>query len=173
VLGEQRPGVDVETEVAEVAVGFRVRRRPVDAAAAPGLVPEHDVLADRQVLAEVDLLVHRRDAGGLRIRGAAEHPRLPIHDDRAAVDGVDPGQRLDQRGLACAVLAHQRVHLAGAEREIDAVEGEHAREADGDPAHRGDRLDFGVHGHGGICSSFGTVVDARGGQFRCPPRALI
>jgi hypothetical protein len=41
---------------------------------------------------------------------------------------VDPGQDLDERGLAGAVLAGERVHLAAGEEERDVVEGEDARE---------------------------------------------
>ena len=43
--------------------------------------------------------------------------------------GVHAGQDLHQRRLAGAVLAHQRVHLAGAEVEVDAVERGDAGEA--------------------------------------------
>ena len=47
---------------------------------------------------------------------------------------LDAGEDLHQRGLAGAVLAHQGVDLAGAEVEVDAVEGGHAGEALGDAA---------------------------------------
>ena len=147
VLGAASSGCRCGARGCQVARGLGVRRRPVDAAARAGLVTEHDVLADRQVLAEVDLLVDGRDAGGLRVGGAGRHAGLPADRDGAAVDRVDAGERLDQRRLAGAVLAHEGVDLAGAEGEVDAVEGEDAREADGDPAHRGDRRDGGVRGH--------------------------
>ena len=64
--------------------------------------------------------------------------------------GVHAGQRLDQRRLAGAVLAHERVHLAGAEHEVHAVEREDAREADGDAAHRDERWGFGVGRHASL-----------------------
>ena len=83
---------------------------------------EHDVLADREARHEVPLLVHGADAGGDRVARRGEA-------DLAAVDGhpplvglVDAGDDLDQRRLAGAVLAHQRMDLAGPKVERDAVE---------------------------------------------------
>ena len=116
-----------------------VRGLPVDAEAAARLVAEHHVLADREVRAEVDLLVDRGDAGLLGVRRGAERALLARDRDGALVDGVDAGQRLDQRGLPGAVLAHERVHLAGPEDEVHAIEREDAREADGDVPHRDER----------------------------------
>src|SRR6185369_11910260 len=53
----------------------------------------------------------------------------------ALVRLVDAGEHLDQRGLAGAVLADQRVHLARPQREADVVEGEGAGEPFGHPGH--------------------------------------
>ena len=44
---------------------------------------------------------------------------------------IDAGQRLDQRGLARAVLAHEGVHLAREQAEVDFVERFDAGEVDG------------------------------------------
>ncbi len=38
---------------------------------------------------------------------------VAVEQDAALVRVVEPRQQLDQRGLAGAVLAHQRQHLAG------------------------------------------------------------
>ena len=133
------------------------------------LVAEHHVLADRQVRAEVDLLVDRRDAGPLGVGGAAEDPRLAGDGDRAAVDRVDAGERLDEGGLAGAVLAHERVDLAGAEEEVDAVEREDAGEADGDAAHLDDRGDFGVRRHGASLTFSLRSGTSAGGRCDRPP----
>ena len=147
VARQRGAGVDVQAEVVEVARRLAVGGLPVDAAEGSRLVAEHDVLADRQVRAQVDFLVHGRDAGALGVGGAGEDARLAGDGDGAAVDGVDPGERLDEGGLAGAVLSHERVDLAAAEAEVDAVEREHAGEADGDAGHLDDRGDFGVRGH--------------------------
>ena len=48
--------------------------------------------------------------------------------DGPVVGGVDPRQDLDERGLAGAVLPHQRVDLARTHVEVDRVEREGAGE---------------------------------------------
>ena len=111
---------------------------PVDDAGPAHLVAEHDVLRDREVVAEVDLLVHGADPRGLRLRGPGERALLAVDDDLPGVDRVHAGERLDQGGLAGAVLAHQGVHLAGEQPEVDAVQRLDAGERDGDPRHRDD-----------------------------------
>ena len=58
---------------------------------------------------------------------------LPPTSDLALVRVVEAVQDVHQRGLAGAVLAEQRVHLAAAEIEVDVVVREDAREALGDP----------------------------------------
>ena len=73
---QQRARVDVHAQAPQVAPGLGVGRPPVDRRAATQLVAEHDVLADRQVGAEVDLLVHGRDAGRLGVGRRGEGPPL-------------------------------------------------------------------------------------------------
>ncbi len=43
--------------------------------------------------------------------------------DDALIDGVNTGDRLDQRGLAGAVVAHQGDHLSGVDLQLDIGEG--------------------------------------------------
>ena len=147
VAREHGAGVDRESETLQVPRRLAVRGLPVDAAAAPRLVAEHDVLADREVRAEVDLLIDGGDARILRVGGAAEAARLTAHDDPARIHGVDAGEGFDERRLAGAVLTHQGVDLARPEREVDGIQGEDAGESDGDPGHFDDRRDGGVRGH--------------------------
>jgi hypothetical protein len=47
----------MEAEARQLRVGQAMCGRPVDGRPAPRLVPEHDVLADGEVRAEVDLLI--------------------------------------------------------------------------------------------------------------------
>ena len=58
---------------------------------------------------------------------------VPLEVDVAAVLLVDAGEDLDERGLARTVLAHERVHLARAQREVNVLQGLHAREVLADP----------------------------------------
>jgi hypothetical protein len=68
---------------------------------------------------EAQLLRHQRDAarGGVGRAPAGEAQGALIGSDRACHD-------LDQRRLAGAVLAEQRVHAAGANGEIGAAQGD-------------------------------------------------
>ncbi len=68
---------------------------------------------------------------GARTDGAAGEP------DLAGVGRVDPRQNLDQRRLAGAVLAEQRVDLAAPDVEIDVVE----RERRGEPLDEADHFE--------------------------------
>ena len=47
---------------------------------------------------------------------------VPHHSDVARIDPDEPGQGRNQRGLAGAVGAQQAEELAGADRQVDAVE---------------------------------------------------
>ena len=51
-----------------------------------------------------------------------------VERDRPRVRPLDPGQDLDERGLAGPVLADEGVDLACGQVEVHAVEGLHARE---------------------------------------------
>src|SRR5690606_1981577 len=131
----------------EVRGRLAVGRLPVDAARAARLVAQHDVLPDREVRTEVDLLIDGGDAGPLRVGRRREDAAAPRDGDLTGVDGVDAGERLDERRLARAVLAHERVDLAGAQREVHTVEREHTGKANGDAGHLDDRRDFDVRWH--------------------------
>src|SRR5581483_7623607 len=70
-----------------------------------------------------------------RARGGEPDPRA-AQPDLALVRPVEAGEDVHQRRLARAVLAEQRVHLAGGGLEVDALVGDDAREALRDPVHR-------------------------------------
>ena len=71
-----------------------------------------------------NLLIHCGDAHLLRVlRRAVLHRTFdPVNPDLAGLEVVDAREALDKRGLARAVLAHQRVYLALAQGEIHIVE---------------------------------------------------
>ena len=141
---EHRRGRGVDPEQLEQVGGPGVQRLPVDLAAAvlrEGRA-EGDVLGDREVGEHRRLLVHEAQAGGVRLLTG---PAVQVLGARAQLErraglGVDdPGQHLDQGGLARAVAAEQRVHLARTDLEVDAVQREHAVVGLGelgDPQHR-------------------------------------
>jgi hypothetical protein len=90
---------------AEDAIPFAQRGGAVEAERAP---EEDEVLARGEVVAE----------GGV-LRAVADPPAAL---ERARVRGEQAGADAQQRGLAGAVLAHERDHLARAEDELGTVE---------------------------------------------------
>ena len=91
--------------------------------------PDEDVLLDREVRHEIELLIDDGDAEVLRLAGAVEDDRLAVEDDLAAVRLVDPGEDLHQRALAGAVLPDEPEDFAGMDFEADVLQREHAGEA--------------------------------------------
>ena len=64
--------------------------------------------------------------------GRAMAVGLAVEQHLARIECMDAGQQLDQGRLAGAVLAEQGQDRAGADVEVDAVDGERAAEALGD-----------------------------------------
>ena len=128
-------GADGDAEVLENGVRVGVHLLPVLGL----LVAAADVhvLGDGQVGAERDLLVHGGNAHVLGVLRGLDGDRavVALEVDVAAVLLVDAGQDLDERGLARAVLAHEGVDLARTEREVDVLQGLHAREVLADAPH--------------------------------------
>ena len=112
-----------------------LHRAAVDDAARGRLAAEEHVLGHRAVGQQVELLVDDPDAGGLRRVRVAERDLLAVDADRPVVGRVDAGEHLHQRRLAGAVLADDRVDLAGAQVEVDAVQHLDADEALADARH--------------------------------------
>ncbi len=70
------------------------------------------VLGDRQVGTENQLLMDDGDAGTGRVARRMKGRRPAVDEDAAAIGAVHPGQDLAQRALAGAVLSQQGVALA-------------------------------------------------------------
>ena len=83
---------------------------------------EEDVLGDGQFRKEQQLLVDGGDARRWASRGVAKFTAWPLTADFAVVGLVDAGDDLDQGRFAGAVLAEQRMHLAGPHVERDILE---------------------------------------------------
>ena len=137
---------DRQLEPLEHGPGDLVLRLPVDARHEPAAhePADADVLADREVVEQAEVLVdhrHPRRAGGLPLDGQRE--LLPVHGEaHPGVGRVVARQDLDQRGLPTPVLSDEGVDLARAHHE------------GGVPEHRGgaERLAHAVsfqasHGH--------------------------
>ena len=76
-----------------------------------------------------------RDAGIQRVQRRADHQRLAGKADLAAVGRVDAGDDLHQRGLARAVLAHQRMDRPRPDPQLHIVQRDNAGEFLADVVH--------------------------------------
>ncbi len=102
------------------------------------LTAEHEVLGDRKVRHERELLEDRHDPGVDRPGRVTVRRGLAVPGDRAGVRLLHAAQHLDHRALARAVLAKQGVDLARLACEIGVVERDHAAESLGDSCCRKD-----------------------------------
>ena len=94
----------------------RVQRRS-------GWRPAQMFSATERLPQQIHLLVDGADAEALRILRGQRADRLAREQfDAAGCGRADAGQHLDQCRLAGAVLAHERVHFARAQREVHAGE---------------------------------------------------
>lgn len=154
IAGEIAGDVDVEFIVGKQIPRAPVHRAHVDHAETAGLAPEEEVLGNRQVRQQVDLLVDRADPECLGFKRIARIDLGIIEQNGAAVAPVGPGQAFDQGRFSGTVFAKQRMNLSAPEVKIDLVEGSGPREGFFDP----DRLEnvvIGLHRYrlrdAGIC----------------------
>jgi len=63
--------------------------------------------------------VHHRDALTLRVDDAIDRDFAAVAEDGAGIRLMDAAEDLHQRTLAGAILAGERMHLAGAKAEVD------------------------------------------------------
>jgi hypothetical protein len=107
--------------------------------------PEKHVLDDVEVVGEREVLVDDLDSELGGILRPVDRDRLAVEEDLTVVDRVDPGDAFDQRGLAGAVVADERHHLAFANLEVDRLQCLHGSEALGDPTEFEGRRGCRVH----------------------------
>ena len=91
--------------------------RHVDREPARRLAAEDHVLGDREGWYEHEVLMHHPDARADRLRRAPSGDVAAGDFDGARVGRIDPREDAHHRRLPCAVLADQRVDLAGGNLE--------------------------------------------------------
>ena len=123
-------GVQVEAELfghllnLAVAVFFQHKARL--------LGPHPDVIGGGEHIHQLEVLVDHADAQPLGVLGGGNGHRLAVHQNGAAVGGVDAGQHVHQGGLAGTVLSQQGENLSFSEIQVDVVVGYHRTEGLGD-----------------------------------------
>ena len=86
------------------------------------LAAQEDVLVDRELRHQVELLVDHGDAASLGLARVAEGRRLPVEQHLALELGVDAAHDPHERGLAGAVLADEPVDLPDVDVERHVLE---------------------------------------------------
>ena len=135
IIAERRGDIDIEAELGEQRFGAAAHLAFAHDAEAHRLAVEKQVLRHRQVRQQVDLLVDGGNAGLHCGLGRARRDLFAAQADDTGIAREHAGDDLDQRRFAGAVLAEQRMDLAGAKREVDLLQRAHRTEALADPAH--------------------------------------
>src|SRR6266508_6822382 len=128
-------GRDVESEPLADLLHVSPGRAAIQKADPPagGLHSEHDVLGHREHRNQHEVLVDHPQACRNGVPRAWEFHGLLIDEDLALVGVIQPVQDVHESGLPGAILAEERVDLAGLHREIDVIIGDHAGEDLRDP----------------------------------------
>ena len=126
-----RPHVADLRQSEVIPKAFRLADHPPAVQQSPEsrLASEKDVLGDGQVGRQRQFLVDQPDPEPVRVGHIADVHTPSVVDNLAGVGTVDAAEDLDERGFAGAVLAEQRVDLAGPQLEVHAVERHDAAEA--------------------------------------------
>ena len=139
--GGQHVGPNGEADLGEQLARLLVEQAAVDDRAAPEAhLAGEDVFGDGELLEDLDLLRHVADALRAGVGRGVEPHRRTVDADFAGIAPRDMHAVEDfhERRFARAVLADQRMDLAGMDREIDAAQRLHAAEILDDPADRQD-----------------------------------
>ena len=83
-----------------------------------------DVLCNGEFLDQRKLLINDCDACSLGVGNASKRPAAAV-DRNLSIKGtewVNPRQYLYESRFTCPVLTHERVYLAGRERDADIIE---------------------------------------------------
>src|ERR1700738_4122164 len=119
-LAGSAAGVNVDAEAAQQAFCRSDDTASIDQRAGnQRLAAKKDVVGHAQFGDEIELLMNDRYASTLGIAYPAERYRVALHLDDALVARMHAGEDFHQGALAGAVLAHQRMHLAASEVEVD------------------------------------------------------
>src|SRR5690349_11123731 len=93
------------------------------------IVVDRDILGDREVGKQREVLEDDLDAQRLGARGIDRLHFLAIDFDGARTGRMDACDRFDQCRLATAILAHQTMNLAAPNLPVDAIKRTYAAKA--------------------------------------------
>ena len=131
----------------------------VELQAVARLGAEHDVFRNREVVDQLEMLVHHADAEAIGLAGVADVDRLAVDEDLTGVRLVDAHDDIHQSRLARTVFAEQGEDLALMQLEGNIVVGAQAREVLDDPAHLQNNLV--VHTFAPLRRVYGSTAQLR------------
>jgi hypothetical protein len=108
-------------------------------------ISEPDVVVDRQMRREAQLLRDHREAKALRGLGRRDLMCLAVDPNRSAIGTMDAHEHFHQRAFARAILAAQRSDLASGDGKVDVMQRHHGTETFRDPFSAQDRR-ASIHG---------------------------
>jgi hypothetical protein len=129
-----RRHVELDPQSIQPPPRLLLHHAPVETApaGAGSLAADEQVLGDRKLGEEVELLGNHGDPGLLCVSRGGERCGLPVHLETTLVRLVEPVHDLHERALARAVLPYQSVHLPRPQLEVHVVHSHHAAEPFGD-----------------------------------------
>ena len=169
-----RVGVDVESEPGR-EVADPARRLPAiqEQGVRHRLVAQDDVLGHGQHRHEHEVLMDHADAVVDGVARSTHGHRLSVQQDLALVGTGEAVEDVHEGGLAGAVLAQERMDLAGAHVQVDVVVRDDARISLGDAAHLESRHDHRSVGHVVHLNTTGSGIDERGDPpLACRPASV-
>ena len=114
----QRPGHRLQIELA-VQLPQRLLQPPV--VIGPSGQAEKNVFPNRQIRKQHRFLGNKVNAQLMSQRRVETRKSAAAKNEFTLVGRFHPGDNLHQRRFSRAITAHQRMHLAGKEREINAL----------------------------------------------------
>ena len=128
-------GVDVEPQRYQQLIGLPVEPLEIDETVPPRFRAEEDVFGNGQERYRAQFLLDDGDAGVQRLLGVGEAAGLAVDEDFAVIRLDESHQDIEQRRLAGAVAAAQRMDLAPLQLQGAIDQGMHARKAFFDATH--------------------------------------
>ncbi len=125
LVGDRKPpglngGVDREAETAEDFARRLAQPAVVDDARQ---TPQKDILGNRQIGRQSQFLMDQRNASARRIPRTGELHCPAVEPDRAGGRCRLAAEHAHQRGFARAIFSDQRMHFAGLQIEVHALQG--------------------------------------------------
>src|SRR6266567_1107098 len=121
-LCNRLPCVELASQLLQDTASPRVHLAYVYEPESSGVAPQENILRHAQLRHERQFLVHKADAQRLRITRSIEPNGPVVPKDFSRIRPHHATDDVHERGLARAILAHERMHLGPPQIKVDVVE---------------------------------------------------